>query len=33
VFRNPRFSMLSMLYPPYTGRTRQILDLLIKYKP
>jgi coniferyl-aldehyde dehydrogenase len=33
VFRNPRLSMLSMLYPPYTGRTRQILDLLIKYKP
>jgi len=25
--------MLSMLYPPYTGRTRQLLDLLIKYKP
>ena len=33
VFRSPRLSMLSMLYPPYTGRTRQILDLLIKYKP
>jgi coniferyl-aldehyde dehydrogenase len=33
VFRNPRFSMLNMLYPPYTGRTRQILDLLIKHKP
>ncbi len=33
VFRNPRFSMLSMLYPPYTARTRQLLDLLIKYKP
>lgn len=33
VFKNPRFSLLGMLYPPYTGRTRQLLDLLIKYKP
>jgi coniferyl-aldehyde dehydrogenase len=33
VFRNPRFSMLGMLYPPYTNRTRQLLDLFIKYKP
>ena len=33
VFRNPRFSLLSMLYPPYTNRTRQLLDLFIKYKP
>jgi len=33
VFKNPRFSLLSMLYPPYTARTRQLLDLFIKYKP
>ncbi len=33
VFRNPRFSLLSMLYPPYNNRTRQLLDLFIKYKP
>lgn len=33
VFRNPRFSMLGMLYPPYSRRTRQLLELMIKYKP
>lgn len=33
VFKNPRFSMLGMLYPPYSARTRQLLDLFIKYKP
>ncbi|HEY8514877.1 MAG TPA: coniferyl aldehyde dehydrogenase [Candidatus Binatia bacterium] len=33
VFKNPRFSLLSMFYPPYTARTRQLLDLLIRYKP
>jgi coniferyl-aldehyde dehydrogenase len=33
VFKNPRFSMLGMLYPPYSARTRQLLELLIKYKP
>jgi coniferyl-aldehyde dehydrogenase len=33
VFKNPRFSLLGMLYPPYTARTRQLLDLFIRYKP
>jgi coniferyl-aldehyde dehydrogenase len=33
VFKNPRFSLLGMLYPPYNARTRQMLDLFIKYKP
>jgi coniferyl-aldehyde dehydrogenase len=33
VFKNPRFSMLSMLYPPYNARTRQLLDLFIRFKP
>ncbi len=33
VFRNPRFSMLGMLYPPYNSRTRQLLEMLIRYKP
>ncbi len=33
VFRNPRFSLLGMFYPPYSARTRQLLDLLIRYKP
>jgi coniferyl-aldehyde dehydrogenase len=32
VFTNPRFSMLNMFYPPYTGKHRAILNLLIKYK-
>ena len=33
VFKNPRFSLLHMFYPPYTNFTRRILDLLIRYKP
>lgn len=33
VFKNPRFSMLGMLYPPYNARTRQLLDFLIRYMP
>ena len=33
VFKNPRFSMLGMLYPPYNARTRQMLDFLIRYMP
>jgi coniferyl-aldehyde dehydrogenase len=33
VFTNPRLSLLHMFYPPYTARTRRLLDLLIKYKP
>ena len=33
VFRNPRFSLLGAFYPPYTARTRKLIDLLIKYKP
>ncbi|HEV7731822.1 MAG TPA: coniferyl aldehyde dehydrogenase [Candidatus Binatia bacterium] len=33
VFKNPRLSLLHMFYPPYTKRTRQLLGLLIKYKP
>jgi hypothetical protein len=33
VFRNPRFSLLGTFYPPYTARTRKLLDLMIKYKP
>jgi coniferyl-aldehyde dehydrogenase len=33
VFRNPRFSLLGAFYPPYTARTRKLLDLMIKYKP
>ena len=33
VFRNPRFSMLGMLYPPYNSRTRQLLEMLIRYTP
>ncbi|MEO8605699.1 MAG: coniferyl aldehyde dehydrogenase [bacterium] len=32
VFKNPRLSLLHLFYPPYTKRTRQLLDLLIKYK-
>ena len=33
VFKNPRFSLLGMLYPPYNARTRQLLDLFIRFKP
>src|SRR5262249_5583588 len=32
VFTNPRLSLLLPFYPPYTARTRQLLNLLIKYK-
>ncbi len=32
VFTNPRLSLLHMFYPPYTKRTRRLLDILIKYK-
>jgi coniferyl-aldehyde dehydrogenase len=33
VFTNPRLSLLHLFYPPYTNWTRQLLDMLIKYKP
>ena len=33
VFTNPRLSLLHLFYPPYTARTRRLLDLLIRYKP
>ena len=33
VFKNPRTSLLHLFYPPYTARTRKLLDLLIRYKP
>ncbi len=32
VFKNPRFSLLHMFYPPYTTKHRTLLNLLIKYK-
>ena len=32
VFKNPRLSMLHLFYPPYTKRTRRLLDLLIRFK-
>ena len=32
VFRNPRFSLLHLFYPPYTPRTRRMLDLLLRFK-
>ncbi len=32
VFTNPRVSLLSMFYPPYTGKHRALLNFLIKYK-
>jgi len=32
VFTNPRLPILDLFYPPYTGRHRKILDLLIKHK-
>jgi len=32
VFRNPRVSLLHLFYPPYSKRTRRMLDFLIKYK-
>ncbi len=33
VFRNPRVSLLSLFYPPYTGRQNSLIDLLLKWKP
>jgi coniferyl-aldehyde dehydrogenase len=32
VFTNPKLPILDMFYPPYTRKTRKLLDLLIKYK-
>jgi len=32
VFTNPRVSLLPLFYPPYTGRQRQLVDLLLKWK-
>jgi coniferyl-aldehyde dehydrogenase len=32
VFKNPRLSLLHYFYPPYGGRTRRMLEFLIKYK-
>ncbi len=29
VFTNPRFSMMHFLYPPYTARTRRLINLLL----
>jgi coniferyl-aldehyde dehydrogenase len=31
VFTNPRISLLSLFYPPYTGRQARIADLLLKW--
>ena len=31
VFTNPRLSLLSLFYPPYTGRQNKLIDLLIKW--
>jgi coniferyl-aldehyde dehydrogenase len=33
VFTNPRVSLLSLFYPPYTGRQNSLIDLLLKWKP
>jgi coniferyl-aldehyde dehydrogenase len=33
VFTNPRLSLLSLFYPPYTGRQNKLVDLLLKWKP
>jgi len=33
VFTNPRVSLLSLFYPPYTGRQARLIDLLLKWKP
>jgi coniferyl-aldehyde dehydrogenase len=33
IFKNPRLSLLSMFYPPYTARHRRMMDLLIRWKP
>jgi hypothetical protein len=32
VFTNPKLPILDQFYPPYTGKHRKLLDLLIKYK-
>jgi len=32
VFKNPRLSLLHLFYPPYGKRTRQLLNLLIRFK-
>ena len=32
VFKNPLLPILDIFYPPYTGKHRKILDLLIKHK-
>ena len=32
VFKNPRLSLMSLLYPPYRPLHRRVLDFLIKYK-
>ncbi len=32
VFTNPKLPIVEQFYPPYTGKHRKLLDLLIKYK-
>jgi len=31
VFTNPRLSLLSLFYPPYTGRQNRLIDFLLKW--
>ena len=33
VFTNPRISLLSLFYPPYTGRQNRLIDMLLKWMP
>ena len=33
VFTNPRFSLLSLFYPPYTGRQNRLIDMLLRWMP
>jgi coniferyl-aldehyde dehydrogenase len=33
VFTNPRVSLLSLFYPPYTGRQNRLIDMLLKWMP
>ena len=33
VFTNPRVSLLSLFYPPYTGRQNRLIDMLLKWAP
>ena len=33
VCTNPRFSLLNLFYPPYTGKQERLIDMTIKYKP